>query len=728
MNSFYDDFDEPEKLNTRLLKKVPQFNYQKALQDGYSIGEINEFLEDYAPEDSLVQQGARIGGQYLLGAAENALLPYELGVAPLASKESQQVPYRENLGADVEDLLMQKEYGQWNEDDEKFLQNLMGQMEDPRKSEKFIKTADLSIRNIAEKVTGLDLEPEGVAEKAAHWAGFIKNPSSLKDLAKSGLSKKDIIKAIAPSGEEAMRGLGAGIALQMAEDGEYGPIGTMAAAIVGDVIGGSIKMPKINKENFSSPKRKLAETLASFGNKEKKELQKEIIQDFRKAGLQADLGTITDNDLIRWTQSRLAQSGLTGKKLSEFKDELTNQIKNEYKAIAETLGEAKFSTLHEAGEVVKEGIRKIRDADLEAVRSIYNTANQSLSNNAKGQTNRVANALQNLERDLKPGSLKSGEQTAVLNATEKLKKDIFDADGKRKLANIKDLINDKIALGNIIDYEVQGGTKQLLKPLLGELDRAILSIAPENPIFARNYINAQKRFSEHAKTFRNKEINSLLRSLDPSQVMNKMNTVHGIKSLEKALTKTPEGREIFNNLKRLKLDKVIGDNLVDSTTQQAKLGTFSKLLDKGKNREIIKEILGPEAFKRLERLQKNAGRLANSADKFYNASKSGAVAVDAAVIAKGLSALANLLSGNPWPLLKTGLGIGGGKQLSNLIADPQFLKLVEDAILAAEKESSRSMNVSVHNLLPYFQRALGPALINDFESRDGRSSYQYTEQ
>lgn len=693
-----------EEISSFLTEQYPQFDFQGASQAGYSPQEINEYLSSYQPERTKVEKSGRVAGQYAIGALENTLLPYELGVAPLASKEAQQVPYRENLGEDIENLLIQKQYGNWSPEDEEFLQNLQKQIQDPRKSEEFIKTADIGIRGLAEKATGLDLHPEGVAEKAANWAGFLKNP---KEIAKIGLNPKDFIKAIAPTGSDVLRGLGAGTALEMAEQGDFGPIGTMAAAIAGDVIGaGSAGALKGAKELVTNPKETLAKVASAFTPNEKKSLQKEIIKDFREAGIQADLGTITDNNLIKWTQSRLAQSGLTGKALDDFRKELTGQIKRDYESLASSLGEAKFSNSFEAGQIIKEGLKGTREADLSEVRKLYENANKSLKENAFVNSERIAKAIEGLENQLKPGQVKSGEQKTVLDTLSKLKRDIFDTAGNPMYANVKDLMNNKLGIQDIINYEVQGGAKQLLKGIVAELDRAIISHGKENPSFAKNYINANKKFSEHAKTFRNKNIDALLKEGDPEKVLSNMGSVYGIRKLSNVLKKTPQGKELFNNLKRLKLDQVIGNNLVDSTTQQVKLGTFSKLLEKGKNKDLIKEILGPQAFKRLEKLQKNAGRLADAAQKFYNASQSGVVAADAAVLAKGIADIANLLSGNPWPLLKLSGGLVGARKLSQLFADPEFLKLVEEIILASEKGSQKELIQSFEKIRPYILMAI----------------------
>lgn len=650
-------------------------------------------------ERSFGEKAGRVAGQYAIGAAENALLPLELQTQVLKSPEAQNVSYRELVGEDIERLLEQKSMGIWDKQDQELLDSLTKQIKDPSESQKFVKTGDFTVRGLAEKATGLDLEPEGVAEKAAQWAGFIKNPAKLL---KAGLQPKEFIKAIAPSGEEALRGLGAGTALQMAEDGKFGPIGTMAAAVFGDYAGGKAAgVAKGAIKLATQPKKTLAEAAVKLTPSDKLELQKEIAKGFKDSGIQADLGTLTDSNLVKWTQSRLSQSGLTGKALEEFKHNLTNQIKEEYKALADSIGQLKHTTSHEAGEALKSTIKGIRDTEASATRNLYSSATKSLKEDAQVVSKRLADSIKNLENELKPGALKSGEQQVVLNALNKLKYDVMDSSGQVMGAKVKDLMNNKIALNDIINYEVQGGAKQLLKGIVSELDRAIISHGKENPTFAKNYINANKKFSEQAKTFRSKDIDQILRSQNPEQIMNKMNNVQGIKSIEKALNKSAEGKELFENLKRLKLQQEIGNNLIDSTTQQAKLGSFSKLLQKGKNRDIFKELLPKESFKRLERLHNNAGKLADSYEKFYNASKSGVVAADAAIILKVLSDVGQLVLGNPWPLLKTGGGLLTARQLSNLMADPEFLKLAEEAILQAKNPNPQKLASLIERLKPF---------------------------
>lgn len=701
--------EQQPKINQKLLKNVPSFDYEAAIEEGYTPDEINNFLEEQQPKRSKLAKAGRVGAQVGLGLLEStpAGMAYDIGVAPLASKEAQTVNYRQNLFEDIERLSEQKQTGVWDEQDQAQLDNLVDQVKNPQKMQEFVQEGpDISIKGIAEKVTGVDFTPEGVLEKAAHWTGFIKDPKKISELSKSGIKLPELMKAIAPTGTEILRGVGAGTAMQMAEDGDFGPIGKMGMLVLGDVLGlGVAEAGKGLGSILKNPKQFLAKSAAKMTNKDKIDLQKDIIKDFRDSGIQADLGTLTDSNLIKWTQSRLAQSGLTGKALDDFKKELTGQIKSEYEQLANTLGELKYTNSFELAQKTKDMLSDIRNTDLSEARKLYDNSTKALKGRGFVKTTKLDETIKRLEKDLRPGSIKSAEQTAVLNAIERLKLDLYDSNGSLLQADVKDLINNKIALNDIINYETQGGAKQLLKGLVGDIDRAIISHGKDNPTFAKNYIQANKKFSQHVKTFRNRAMSKLLNTENPEQILKELNSVNGIKKLEGVLKKTPEGTKLFGNLKRFKLNELIDKNLVDSSTKQIKMGTFSKMLEKGKNRELVKEMMGPVEFKRLEKLQKNAGTLADASNKFFNASQSGVVAADAAVLSQGITAFANLLGGNPWPLMKVAGGIAGARNLSNLMADKEFLKLVEEAIINNQKKNIKKTFFAFEKMRPYFAEA-----------------------
>lgn len=558
---------------------------------------------------------------------------------------------------------------------------------------------------LIEMATGVG-HPENTFEKAALWAGYLKSPKAPQEFTKAGIDLmsrpdrwKEIAKSFAPTGKEASSAIGAGLFMQAAEDGQWGPMGQLAAGIVGSMVGHAAPsfgkgIGKFAQHPIVSTKEaaaRMTAAVARFGNPEKLRLQQELIRTFRESGIQADLGSITGSNLMKTIQARLASSGLVGGALDKFRTQITEQIVHQTKELAEGVGQSRFQNFTDLDNAILYGLKGIEETESAIHRELY----QGVEEKAKdavvsgfGLSQKIAN----LEEKLLPGSVKSTEQSAVLKALEDLKKDIYDAGDVPKPVRVRDLMNSKKGIQDKINYEVKGGAKQLLKDIVREIDNAIMDHAKADPEFGRMLKEANSRFGRHVATYRNKDIASLMRGENSASAMAKMNTVQGIRRLERALGKTHEGQKLFNEMKRAKFDQIVTNNMVDGVTNQFKLGRFTNLLEKGKNRELIKEILGPGNFARLERLQKSTGALAESAQKFFNASKSGTTVIDFAVGAKALSDMGFLLAGNPWPFAKTVGGFTAVRSLARMITDPVFLKMIEDGMLAGKAGKTSRMS------------------------------------
>ena len=694
-----------EEILDHLSGMHPDFDISSAVEEGYSPQEINQHLSSYEPKKSAAAKSGRIVAQYGIGAAENALLPYELAVAPLASKQAQMVPYREEVFRDIELLDEKRASGDWSEQDDELYNHLVEQIKHPEKAEKFVQTADIGVRGLAEKATGLDLHPEGALEKAAGWTGFLKKPGTWKELAKTGLKPKEFLRAISPTGSEVARGIGAGASLELAEQGNFGPIGTLAAAVAGDIAGAGVAGAAKGAVNLiKNPKETLAKTTASlssiFSKADKISTQKNIIKSFRESGIQADAGSITGNELVRMVEAKLAASGFTGEPLQKLKDSIVHEVKEDYKKLAEGLSEIKYSTSHEAGEALRIGIEEAARSQKEVARELYANSIDKLKDVAWVNTKDLEQHITKLEKSLTPGHLKAPDQKAVLDALGLVRKDIL-RNGQDVVSDVKSLHNTKLAISSIADiYTKEKGPKQLLKSVAEMLEKAIVSHGKEDKEFLKNYLGANKKYSEYAKTYLNKNIRGISLSKEPEKILSKMNTIQGIRDVKSALSTSPEGKELFNSLKRNKIEEVVGSNLINGATEQLNLGAFSKLLEKGNNRQVLQEILGPESFKRLERLQKNVGSLQSSLNKYYNSSKTASTATDVAVIIAGGKGVLSILTGNPWPLIATLGSVFLAKKTSALLSDPKFLKTLEDAILSS---GTPGMEGAFKKLLPYFE-------------------------
>jgi len=869
----------------------------------------DDFVEDNEakPERTIAEKGARIGTQYGLGVLEGtpSAIAYDVAVAPLASKEAQTVNYRENLFQDIERLQEQKQTGVWDEKDQELYDNLIEQAKDVSKSEPFVNTADLSIRGLAEKVTGIDLHPEGVAEKAANWAGFIKNPKNLKNLKEIGTNPKEISKAILPYPTDVFRGIGAGTAMQMAEDGQWGPIGHLGAAIVGDIVGHG---PKASLYVAKNPKKVAAETVNLLTlNNTKRQAAQQLIEDFNKSGLQVDAGTLTGSPLVQMMQARLSQSGLTGSALDNFRKELSAQITNEYNNILGDLAELTFENNHQASEAIKNALKveevnlgnqigslpqqakearertslagrvaleerpdyqqnllntisenpvpnsyqggenlKIAAEDIRApIKEEFNNRwaniNERLSEIEAGPQAQLVNRLENFINDHQ-GSLLLGESAAearVLATAERLLEHLRPEGGLRGVT-LDELIKTKRTLADVANWEMSTSDfTSAYKTLVSDLNAAIERAIGDNPELRNEWLNLNADYEAFKNSFEDKNLKNLfnpknhnynsiykefvnnpdkLRALEdifyntprgeelinqikrdyaqeiinkpdltardiadlqqvlgpefdgpilefvrdrqaalehplpraaqqprlgvninapetqatksingrnisetgtergkaglrkklgealeekkPEEVMAQMNTVEGIRKLRRALETTKEGKELFKELSRFKLAELIDSKMKDTVSEQIKLGRFSKLLETKKTKDIVRELLTPEAYKRLELLQMNSGRLAQSAAKFFNASQSGTTLTDVGLIG---AAASGIMLGNPFMAVPALLKIGGSYTIANLISDPVFLKELERAILTNNDKKFKSVMKSMQ---PKVEKAL----------------------
>lgn len=860
----------------------------EGVKSSSSFDDLWNETENQHPEKSTLNKTGRLAGQFALGATEMALLPYEAAVAPAASEDAMHLLYRENVMEDVERLQQQKDQGVISPSDNELLDDLIGQIKDHSKSKQHVKTFNLGIRDVAEKVTGLDLKPEGILEKAAGWSGFIKNPKNIakagkstweflksgdkaKQIANLGMKPTELIKALAPGTDE-IRGLSAGTALQMAEDGNLGPIGTLGAAIVGDVVGFG---PKGLKYVLQNPKKVMAEltNLATMNNT-RRQVTKQLAEDFAKSNLQMDVGTLTGSPLVKFMQAKLSQSGLTGTALDNFRKELSGQVAREYEYVANELGSLRFDNSLQASEAIKDAL-KVEEMDLgilgreqpkgrslqgrvgtesrpdlqemsqnllnkiapEEFRNSYEagqalkTAAEDIKAPVKEQFNeRWSNLNQqiaeipagpqgqlarNMARFVEEheGSLLLGEsspESRVVQAAQRLSNQLM-VGGAETGVTLDQLIKTKRTLADVANWEFGGSNfESAYKFLTRELDQAIeRTLEQANPELRAAYQELNADYSAFKDMFENKNVLPLfepknenfnaiynqiisnpdkMRSLedifyntprgqqligqmkrdyasrlidnpntsvrqfrdlaqtlgepyfqdvanfitekehqaahplpkvknkprlgvdveipkgpsksisgrvkesdvsvrkkmyeylkkkDSGQVMKMMDSLEGIKKLKKVLSLTPEGKELFQNLSRYKIEQMIGEKMTNNMTEQVKLGTFSNLLKSSENKAIARELLGDENYKRLILLQKNAGRLAETGSKFFNASQSGSTIADIGLISGGVT---SALMGNPFMAAGAFSTLGGMRIISNLLADREYLKLLEKAI------------------------------------------------
>lgn len=884
------EINQEKDIDESLLKNV-QFDVEAAKESKYTNDEINDYLQQIQPKKSFLEKTGRAALQLGTSALESKFLPYEFAVAPLASKEAQLVPYRESLGEDLDHLTNKKASGNWNEEDQQEYDRIVAELEDPSESMKNIQTANLSLRSGVEKLTGVDMTPEGTLEKAASWLGYLKDPKKgleiTKNLYKNGIQPQQLMKAILP-GTKTLNSLGAGYALEMAEEGEFGPLGTMGVAMIGHAAG---HIPEGFLKLATNPKATTAKIINALTmNNTKRATAIALSDGFKESGLDIDLGTLTDSEMVKFVQARVSQSGLTGKAADNFRKDLSGQIIREYENLANQVGELTFENNYQASEAIKKTLKvqeealapfeeyntlsrrkenakslkgrvntdpvkqyeneflntisevetptnyqggetlkieaqNIKQPIKEALGKRWSKFDERIKSINAGQQPQLANELNTFINENK-GSLLLGESTAeyqVIQAAEKLRNQLMPNGKLKGNITLSDIIKTKRTLADVANFEFGGSNfesayKHLVSIVDSAAERSMTRVPSnliesyrnlssdysqfkntfENPklkhlfepknhnynsiynefvkdpdsllalqeamevtesgknlvkrvkrdfakeqlsknnlterdfrnlgntlgaeyeeplnnfIRDRNYaienplpkaasgkpdINVRSsgpkpqskpidagRVKESANSIRSKQYN-LLKDKTSDQVLSQMNTLEGIKKMKHSLIQTTEGRKLFEQLSRYKLDEMIAKKMTSSMTEQVKLGTFSGLLKESKNQAIVKELIGGDNFKKLYNLQKNASIINQGAEKFFNASKTGSSLSDMAFIG---AAVTGVMTGNPWMASGAIAKIGGYRIMSNLLFDKNFIEAFDKAIRAPNQKVFQS--------------------------------------
>ncbi len=612
----------------------------------------DDFTPDEAPKEerSALAKAGRIGAQYGIGRLEGtpAGIAYEIGVSPANSPAFYTNIEMQRLGEDIEFLYeknLGKPFEEWSDQDKAYYNSFETRLKNPAGIAKEFegKTTDLSIRGIASKLTGVNLHPEDVWEKAASWAGFVKDPKKVKDLLSLGVKPKELTKAILPYPHEIFRGIGAGTAMQLAEDGQFGPIGSLAAVILGDVIGHA---PKGIAKVAANPKQAAAHAINILTmNNTQKLSAMQLAEDFAKSNIQADAGTLTGSPLVQMMQARLSQSGLTGNSLDNFRKELSGQIVREYESILGDIGELTFENNYQASEAIKDAL-KVKEVNLNTPKADLNkqakearslagrvaveerpdyqnnllqrispeptrndyvggenlkTAaddirrpikeefnqrwtdfNQQAAGVEAGPQQTLVNSLETFVNDHR-GSLLLGESTAeanVLRTAENLLNQLRVPGGFRGVS-LDALIKTKRTLSDIADWEMYGSDfTSAYKQLVNEVDGAIYRVLAEHPELQDQFLRLNADYSAFKTAFEDKNLKKLF---DPTNF--NYNTIY---------------KEFVNNPDKLRsLEDILynnprGEQLINQIKRDYAQEVIQRPNLTARDIQNLQQVLGPE--------------------------------------------------------------------------------------------------------------------------------------
>lgn len=511
-------------------------------------------------------------------------------------------------------------------------------------------------------------------------------------------------------GAELIAAGGGGLLSGVGREAGVGPMGELGLALLGTIATGSAvnlakAAPAVAKNLATDFRATVGRGVAKvpFLKVTSKQLRNDVIAAAKAEGVELPLSAITDNEILRFLETQLAESSIAGGAIDKAREKLAKQyvssVNRTFKEISKTASLDKAA----AGAELKGAL-----VDAEKLGAAKNRANYDLAESlipqgdvtkAPNVVSKIDSLINRLEKTVKP----SKEEASTLKYLKGLKDEFFvpvqkegvqllDARGNpltRKAAAAvqkelpaQNLVGLRRSLNDEIDFVAQGGSKKLLRSLPGELEKDIEAYGKRNAEFLDAERIARAEFKEYAETFRNREIKNALRNETPEDLLNLGSKQSNIRKVEKALDflGKEQGNAKFNQFRRAKVEDLIKDKIISPKDSQVSFRKASNMLNDTNKAAILKELAGPEGFKRLQNLQKIADGIVQGAEKFANPSRSGAKVADiAAYVYAVKSAAQSVSTGNPLPLVKAGFTVYAPKLMADMITDRAFIEQLIDA-------------------------------------------------
>ena len=292
---------------------------------------------------------------------------------------------------------------------------------------------------------------------------------------------------------------------------------------------------------------------------------------FKKSNLKIDAGTLTDSPLVQMIQTRLSQSGLTGKSLDNLRNEIINSVVKEYEGIVSDLGELVFQNDHQASEAIKQALKveksnievpknqpstsrslagrvateieqpyhqeflnRISPAETpnnyvagERLKSVATDIKEEIKRSFSGPWEKLTNEINQVRQTPQPqlaneletfinehrGSLLLGEsapERRVLDSATRLL-NVLAPEGSLRGVTLEELIKTKRTLADVANWEFYGSNyESAYKKLVGDIDRAIeRTLEQEAPHLLEQYRALNAEYSAFKDFFENKNLKNL---------------------------------------------------------------------------------------------------------------------------------------------------------------------------------------------------------------------------
>lgn len=538
------------------------------------------------------------------------------------------------------------------------------------------------IESFIDSLTQGGAKPKSTGERyAGRTAEFIGGAATpLGPLSKTGITG---VKTLVPSAREAGASIGGGLASQTAEEMDLSPGIQLVSTILGSLAGGK------GAGFVKNPAKELANT--KFIAPKSSPQIKEVIKAADELGISLPYSSITESSSQKLAEKMLRMNPFSKESYKEMFSKANSKYVENYTKVLDRLSTKTFADKLEAGTIAQESLKESQTVHAKMYKDAYKELDWFASRSKKifhrpGLQKISKELIDKLDKSIIPSVEESSTKAAFMKARENLER--FKSEGGISLEN---LLATERSLNDIINYETQGGSQQLLKALKVKLTESLDSYAKSDRIFGDLWHNAKGRFGDHANMYRNDLINGMLFSQKPEMILAKMSSLSELEKIGKALSGSPNGEQTFKALKRFKLEEFIGKEIMNAGTGEVQYGRAAKVLNDPTKAPLIKELVGPENYKILKNLQKTSEGISKGFKEYAN--PSGTADVSAAIGSYGLaygSLITGLATMSP-AAVSIGVGaIATPKLMAKALTNEKFLSYARQAAYSGKTNNKRT--------------------------------------
>lgn len=496
------------------------------------------------------------------------------------------------------------------------------------------RTQEIDKNSLAKKVNewfGTNFEPDTAFEKFVHLLGALNVP--LGGIAKTGnflkTAGKHILRDVAPA---------AGI-VGAEEAGIENPALQVLAGTAADLA---------SKTRPSHVKAALAK-VSGFSPKN---IDLKIVDALERQGLEPNIALVNKSKNITGLEKTVQEIPIVGenhtKTLKNFDDNYLKKVEETLENTGErvSLANDPGAVTNEVGSYTQNSLKEALTKAKEENYALYEKANQLLPTEATIIPENTLKAVEEIKSKIK--TLKpSADEAFVLSYLDSIENGLTNNSSFGKLnypVPIEMVIGTKRSLNDIINWDVKAtGARNSLKKVQGAIQADLEAAGKKYPEWYKAQKEGDVNFGLYQgdKALGSDIVRKILAEENPEKILPYLNKSADFKYLETSLSRLEGGKNIFESIKREKLESLIMGKVVNPEGNIT-YAPFRKLMNNSQQSNIIKYLIGEGQFNKLRDFSTIAS--AQVAKEARNSNKSG-TAYKLLVWSPVVNGLHSLLSG-----------------------------------------------------------------------------------